>query len=121
MKKVLHRILDIIFILGWVSFCFLQLYHLIPTLTKRCVFWGGNSAKPADVNYIVFLFCIFLSLTIGTIIFHYEKNFFQLNFFKKVKIILINAVLAFIWGYVFYVETKEISANFGIAQFECFL
>jgi hypothetical protein len=118
MIKITHWILNIIFIIGWGFFYSLQLYYLIPTLKHHCVFWG-KSLKPADVNYIVFLLCIFLSILMGIVILYNERKYFHFSVLKKIKITLLNVLFLLIWGYVFYIGTREISIYLGISQQEC--
>ncbi|MDY6407637.1 MAG: hypothetical protein SPL08_02910 [Pseudomonadota bacterium] len=118
MIKITHWILNIIFIIGWGFFYSLQLYYLIPTLKHHCVFWG-ESLKPADVNYVVFLVCIFLSILIGAIVFYVERKYFHLSISKKTQIILLNTLLMFLWGFTFYIGIKEISIYLGNSKLEC--
>ena len=118
MIKATHWILNVIFVSGWISFYLLQLYYLIPSLMNHCVFWG-NTLKPADVNYRVFLFFIFLSVLIGMIVCYQEKRYFYLSIFNKIKIILLNIFVTCIWGYLFYIGIKELSIYFGIERTDC--
>lgn len=118
MIKITHWILNIIFIIEWGFFYLSQLYYLIHTLKDRCVFLG-NTQKPADVNYTLFLVCIFLSILIGTIIFSKERKYFHLFLSKKTKIILLNTLLILLWGFIFYIGIKEISLYLGISEWEC--
>ena len=118
MIKITHWILNIIFIIGWGFFYLSQLYYLIPTLKNHCVF-SGNIPKPTDVNYVVFIICIFLSILIGTIILYKERRYFLLSISKKTKIILLNTLLILLWGSIFYIGIKEISIYLGISELEC--
>ena len=118
MIKITHWILNIIFIIGWGFFCLLQLYYLIPTLKHHCVF-GGESLKPADVNYIVFLLCIFLSILMGMVVLYNERKYFHFSVLKKIKITLLNVLFLLIWGYIFYIGAREISIYLGISKLEC--
>ena len=118
MIKITQGILNIIFIIGWGFFYSLQLYYLIPTFMTHCVFWG-ESLKPADVNYIAFLLCIFLSILIGIVILYNERKYFHFSVLKKIKITFLNVLFLLIWGYIFYIEVREISIYLGISQQEC--
>ena len=120
MKKV-HLILNTGFVAGWGLFGFLQLYYLIPSLVTRCVFWGGHSVKPADVNYVVFVLYLFLSLIAGTILLQREKGFFRWPLSQKMKTLLLNVLLGLVWTCAFYVGTKQLSDWLGIAPFECLM
>ena len=121
MKRKAHLILNTGFVLGWILFGLLQLYYLIPSLATQCVFLGGHSVKPADVSYVVFIFYLFLSLIAGTILLRCEKGFFRWSLSQKMKTLLLNVLLWLVWGYAFYVGTKQLSGWLEIAPFECLM